>query len=228
MTYYVKFRYTLLPDHLDDIKSFNGYFLRNYLNIFKAEYITIGLEKMNKLGEETHPHIHVHFTTDVKIGAIRTALSRFWQTDENDKRKGLAKYSLKEEEDVIEKNRFFRYAWKQSRDYPSLEKLPDNFMISEELKCAQEEFQQLVLANRSKMEKTLDKSTTYSKLCVYLETVTPKDLGHLVSSVSEFYLKEGMAMNAATIAGYVTTYAINNGILEKDKFDKKILSLVML
>ena len=227
---YIKFRYTLSARDLGDLPRFNQYVVKKFLSFFKATNVTIGLEKLNKLGEETHQHIHIHFMTEVKIGTIRTALGRFW-TEEEDKRTGNQKYSLREELDVKDPNRFWRYAWKQgARQYNVYENLfgLEGFDPDVEMKCAQEEYKMIVEVNRHKMEKELDKTSTYSKIVEYLEGTKPQNLREVVSQTNDYYMKECSSMNANTIAGYVTNYAIQNKFIDKSKYDDKIYSMVLL
>ena len=227
---YIKFRYTLSERDLADLPRFNQYVVKKFLSFFKATTITIGLEKLNNEGEPTKDHIHIHFMTEVKIGTIRTALGRFW-TEEEDKRTGNQKYSLREELDVKDPNRFWRYAWKQgARQYNVYENLfgLEDFDPVVEMKCAQEEYAMIVDVNRLKKQKQQDKTNTYNKIVKYLEETKPQNLKEVVSQISDFYLKEGMSMNASTIVGYVTNYGIQHKFIDKLKYDEKMLLMVLL
>lgn len=227
---YIKFRYTLSEKDLEDLPRFNHCVVKKYLSIFKATIITMGYEKLNNEGEETKKHIHIHFMTEIKIGTIRTALGRFWD-EEEDKRKGNQKYSLREELDVVDLNRFFRYVWKQGRRvYKDFEKIDDleNFDPDVELKCAEEEYAMIVDVNRLKKQKQQDKTNTYNKIVKYLEETKPQNLKEVVTQIGDFYIKEGMSMNMQTIVGYVINYGIQYKLIDRSKYDERILAMVLL
>lgn len=229
MAKYYKLRYTFNNDiqELDDKKE-----VINRLNDFKhnelPEWIAklemidylYGIEELDKFGDATKIHIHIHFTSDKDCGTIRKWLTRRWK-EQGDDRTRAALYSLKQEEDVKENDRFFRYVLKQkSQPYKNfmgcglikdltLEKLNEMRLL------AHEEWNTLVEVNRKKREKELKKDSTYDKICKYLEDKKISGQYDIATHILDFYMEEGMSINTNTIAGYVLTYGMINGYIDK-------------
>lgn len=229
MADYVKFRYTLeegFPKHLIP------QLIKDFIEIITPVFLVVGYETKNKVGEQTHPHLHLHFTTDKKVETIRKALTRKWKS-EGETRTRAALYSLKYEEDVNDVDFFFRYPLKQgNNDYDKFNIYPDGFDKDVQIKCAIEYYNTSVTINRQKMEKELNKTSTYDKLEEYLNNIA-SDLPYINSSnviklAVEFYIENKMAINAATIHGYCVTYCVTKGLIDKSVIYEKIKSLGIL
>lgn len=220
---YVKFRYTLEKDekHISAITSFKTLFSN-------AKIMTIGFEEKDKLGSPTHPHIHFHMLIPDKIANIRGRLKTLFKLNE-EKRKGNELYSLCEEKDVKDVNRFFRYPWKQGGRQTLLENLHGlvDFDVDVEMKCAMEEYSRSCQFNNDKVERST-RPNTYDKIKELFIEKPPLSLIEVIDRIRDFYILEGLACNPATIAGYATTYSLSTGLLDKELFSKKILSLVLL
>jgi len=193
-----------------------------------AKVMTIGYEEKDKLGNPTHPHIHMHMLIDDKIANIRGRLKTVFKTD-GEARKGNELYSLAEEKDVLDVNRFFRYVWKQGGRIKKSEVLGDliDFDPEIEIKCAIEEYSRSVQYNNDKVDRSC-RANTYDKIKLLFIEKPPTSLRQVVDDIRDFYIKEGLACNASTIAGYATTYSLSVGLLNKDLFSEKIMSLVIL
>lgn len=232
MVNYVKLRYTL-----DPTTSFPGREIANlvkgtiqeYLDIIDPYVVVIGYETKNKLGEETHPHIHLHFTTDKATDTIRKALTRKWK-NEGDERTRAALYSLKHEEDVKDEDFFFRYPLKQGGEnlFHKYNVYPIGFDVELQIKLANEFYNTSVTVNRNKMEKELSKTSTYDKLQEYLDPLELKTTHEVMSKTYDFYLENKMAMNVNTIHGYCVTYCCATGLIDKCVILEKIKSLGIL
>jgi len=228
MANYIKFRYTLevgCPHHLKQLKA--G-LIQDYIDIITPVFMVIGYETKNKLGEETHPHIHIHFTTDKKVETIRKALTRKWK-DEHETRTRAALYSLKQEDDVKDQDFFFRYPLKQGNNiFDKYNLYPPTFDKEIQIKCANEYYNTSVTINRAKMEKELNKTSTFDKLQEFLDPLELKTTNEVISKTYDFYLENKMAMNVNTIHGYCITYCCLNNLIEKSVILDKIKSLGIL
>jgi len=216
---FVKFRYTLREKETPDARLFSFLF-------DKASIITAGYEVKDKFGKPTHPHIHYHMLINDKIANIRGRLKTFFKA-EDETRSGNELYSLAEEKDVKDLNRFFRYVWKQGGRARGVEKLKllKHFDIDTEVKCAMEEYLRSCQFNNDKIDKST-RANTYDKIVALLLDNPPTTVKQVIDRIRDFYIKEGLACNASTIAGYATTYSLGHGLLDPEAFSLKVLSLI--
>lgn len=236
MNYY-KLRYTLAPWDLEDLESFYRNINYEWFAIMRPELFTIGLEDKNMFGEPTHPHIHIHFTSDKKIKNIRDCLVKLWRSDVRENRQRASLYSLVEEADVKNDNYFFRYVYKQGgmvkhawRDttYCKIKAIP-GFDVAQEQLLAMEQYSQVVEVNNKKREKQTQKDSTFDRICVFLEAYPGEpasDEADICLRIAEFYVQEGLACNTSTMAGYAVTYCVKVGILDKSYLVKKMMALI--
>jgi len=219
---YVKFRYTLAEDEKkEQVRYFNSFFE-------KATIMTIGYEELDKCGKPALPHIHYHMFIDDKIANIRGRLKTLMKTN-GEERKGNALYSLTEEKDVLDINRFFRYVYKEGGRITVGEKIKllKDFDPAVEVKCSVEERQRSIQFNNDKVERSL-RLNTYDKIKELFVAKPPVDLAEVISRITDFYIEEGLACNASTMSGYATTYGLSVGLIDKRVFNLKIMSLCML
>lgn len=202
------------------------------LVISKALHYVYGVEHLNKFGEPTKIHAHIHFTSESKIESIRKSLQR-WFKDDEEVRKGTELYSLVEEKDVIEVERFFRYPLKQVNFHITDENNTDRFgyFIGDECNIEQmrllahEEWKKGVEVHLKNRERLCSKDTTYDKLAKYLNEKNCESFKQAIKMIVEFYAQEGMAMNINTMGGYAVTYSVKAGFLSPDYVASKIEKL---
>lgn len=223
MNYY-KFRFTASPDDdifsQDKIRATIGEFLGLLAN--DSELYTWGIETMDKFGDLTHKHVHIHFCCDVKIGTLRKRFQR-WRESElgvrwSGGRTGNVLYSLTQEEDVLDLKRFFRYPFKQVSERELIstvnQKFPPNFNLYEEVGLAHEEWKRHVDMNRKKRDDLL-KPVTRDKIFEYLDEkfkdrqTTKRDI---LIALMQFYADEERAANKQTIIGYTQTAMWRYGV----------------
>lgn len=206
---FFKFRYTLADG---DIPRAKMYLQAYFLNESEEYYAACGYETLNKLNENTHPHLHMHFVVKGKtIGAIRKALQRDFKS-QNEKRKGNVLYSLSEEEDVKDVNRFLRYVWKQggrqSREAGFRESLPADMDVDLEVALAREEQERMWEFNKKKQAEALRPSTK-DKLFEYLDGLNEQNKfsskREILIKIMEYYNSEEKSANKQTIMGYLQT-----------------------
>lgn len=243
MSNFYKFRFTFGSDIQDEenksvlrhkIGSAMEYGIGDEIKKYAIHYV-MGVESLNKLGEPAKFHFHIHFTSDAKIGAIRKNLQRYFSSVEEG-RKGNDLYSLQQEKDVKDIDRFFRYPLKQISDKITqrqkdrvdwnLDLATDELEYIElQRKLAYEEWNKECQRNRMKMDKVLDKESTFDKLCKYLEDKETQDVECIIKHILEFYKENGLSMNLNTIRGYALTYCVKKDLIPIEALVSKIFPL---
>lgn len=135
---YIKFRYT--PPEITKWTREDYLKLVHWVHLKScAKYISFGVEQLDKLGEKTHQHIHIHLYTckkaeskdgvhEARAGQLRKAFTRSDYYKDTEIR-GNKLYSCKAVLDCKDPQRFFRYVWKQkSTDVPKTHALLSAYM----------------------------------------------------------------------------------------------------
>lgn len=223
----IKLRYTLYPESGQStfekqIDYLNTLGIKEYLHILEPQNIVIGFEKLNNLGEFTHPHIHFHFSTDKNIGAIRKGLTRYWK-DSGETRIRAALYSLKQEDDVKDLTAFYRYPLKQlNKEFHNFNKYPVDFDLKLQTVLANEQYNQVVEIARAKALSDSNKQSTFDKLLIYLDELKPNSKETVLSLTLKYYKREKLSMNISTMAGYALTYCSINDLVSDELILEKL------
>lgn len=243
MAKYYKLRYTFGEDinETEDI-SMAKQALKTYLtdelpqwkeHLGMIDY-SYGVEFRDKFGEQTKRHIHIHFSSDKELGGMRRWLTRRWKS-QGEERTRASLYSFVEEDDVKDEDRFYRYPLKQCKDPMfntpiTLHRIfvqGINKEKAEELrKLAYDEWVRLCEINIKKRDTQLNKDSTYSKIEKYLGQMDISTYGQVRDKVIEFYMKEGMAINVNTIAGYIVTYSLNRGFVDPSRISDRLDKII--
>jgi len=221
---FIKFRYTFnegisLADQMSAAMTCIGVISDNAL------YRTVGIERLNNLGRPAQPHIHIHMATTSKIGALRKAFTRSDLYKNSNGRKGNSLYSLTEEDDVIEIERFFRYVYKENCDFPlKYQRLPPSFDIELQRALAREEREQQIARNL-KAEAKRNEPSTADKLFEYLDGLNEQSKFSskipLMEAIIDYYTSKESPLNQTTIVGYHYTAMIRYGIMTKNSLATK-------
>lgn len=236
---YVKFRYSL-PEHTHDWHEI----CETLVPVFRVHNIcTAGYENKNKMGADTHPHIHIHFNTKDSVKNIR-ARFKTWLKNRNDGRtedgnagsenKVYAMGTPKENEGLRSIERFARYPWKQGNRIPFKgEKVPEDWDAEEikfQIERASAEYA-LNAENRLKAAKKAEEkaaNSTFAKIAKSCEESEPKTFGAVIEVAIDVYVRHEIAMNLQTMTGYCLTYAVGKGMIPKSAICKKIYSIAGL
>lgn len=236
---FVKFRYTLPKDVRDWDEI-----CKSLVPVFRIHDVcTAGYEDKNKLGADTHPHIHIHFNTKDTVKNIR-ARFKTWLKNRGDSRtedgnagsenKAYAMGTPKENEGLRSIERFARYPWKQGYRIRFLgEKVPldwDDEEIKFQVERASAEYA-LNAENRLKAQKKAEEkaaNSTYAKIQKGCEESSPKTFGQVIDVAIDVYVRHEMAMNLQTMTGYCLTYAVGKGMISKESIRKKIFGIAGL
>lgn len=218
---YIKFRYTFPEGCNPDINAVKQLFYGTFKKLTGEDtpIVTAGIEKLNKLNEPTHTHIHIHIKTIQKQPAVRTAFKSWIEKEcKTETRKGNALYSIKQELDVEDDERFFRYCWKQNR-CKWIEKGTQDWDTKTMEACAKEEQERMWEFNKKQQAKQLRKNTK-DLLMDYLDNQhlekPYKDDMTILVDIIKYYDAEGKSANENTIMGYLQT-ALWRFKLEKHK-----------
>lgn len=220
----VKFRYTFSSDESEiglaiaRAKELYGTLMIDQRTLEnKAKEVSIGIEALNKCGEPTAKHLHINFSMADKIGNIRRRIQRFFKSVE-EKRKGNDLYSCVEEKDVIDRDRFLRYPFKQcnTANWPrenkllkDWNKLPDDFDYASQSQAAYEEWVRNVDYHIEARMRRDAKVATRNELVDYLDSQPPEtrvsEHALLVSMLHYYSDGEFRSANKSTIMGYLNT-----------------------
>jgi len=214
--HFLKFRYTFnegisLAEQMSASVTCLGLLTDN------AVMRSVGIERLNNLGRPAQPHVHIFFATTTKIGALRKAFTRSDLYKNSNGRKANSLYSLTEEDDVKDENRFFRYVFKENRDFPmKYQKLPESFNFEIEAACAKEERELQIERNLKSEAKNLAPSTK-DKLFEYLDGLNEQSKFttklQILMKIIEYYTSEEKSLNHSTTMGFLNTALIRYGIL---------------
>lgn len=225
---FVKFRYTFPTDSIIGSTRDIHCYISKYIEIIHPIHMVVGFESKDKFGQPTQSHIHIHFQTNADVGSIRTALRRFWEK-EGETRQRAALYSLKEEVDVVDIDRFWRYPLKQGdKTLEKFQKYPDGFDASLQRALAVEQYNNLVEVNNKKRDTEIGKESTYSKLKKYLDQVPLSTSREVNARVLDYYEQEEMSMNLKTMTGYTLTYCVQKKLVQKSVLLARMDELLFL
>jgi len=224
---HIKFRYTFTgtyesyaEEHPELFEDAFSNLVSQFIEAINPLYVTCGLEDLDKFGEKTHLHVHIHAVTPKKIDAIRKAVQKIFK-ETGEERKGNALYGLSQVRDCLDQKRLLRYPYKQSRRnlgdmsfFQKLNKEPADFDHFLETELAVEEWERAVEVNRHKRERALNPNT-FEKFEAYMTDKEVISLADIAGHMHDFYLKEKMSMNLKTMGGYIRTYAVTTNIISR-------------
>lgn len=220
--HYYAFRYTLDPE-INVAHYFNAT-EHIFLDKMNAEYFTIGYETMNKYGELTNPHIHIHFATYDNMASIRARFVRYWKKND-ESRSGNALYSLsayKGKTEIQDYNRFFAYPLKQNgKQFDKImTKLPPDFDLDKMRELAYAEWCRNIDHNKKQRERAESKESTYDKIESELDDKEVSSIEDIQDVIIEFYKVNKLSANFKTMMGYVNTYRLRKGYMSKEEARK--------
>lgn len=228
---FIKFRYTFSPAEADPNVAFEkiakivGY-LKTPAEMTEmiSRPMTIGVEEKDKCGNKTDKHLHVHFQSVSTVGTIRQRIMRFFKSID-EKRKGNKLYSLTQEEDVKDNDRFFRYPYKQGLldDWPLENYLakkynifPEAFDYDLQMRIAYEEWSRDVEFNCETKRRKEAKEALKDELFIYLQGLPENERNTpnlLLISILKYYVEGERVCNKQTILGLLNTACLKFGLI---------------
>jgi len=216
-----KFRYTLTADEFvyDTIPAL----MDHILTLFGAIHYVAALEEKNGFMEPTHPHVHVHFTSELKLENMRSGF-KSWRHGLKDFRKGTEMYAFKLEVDVIDSDRFFRYPLKQ--EHPNVDAIaaaPQGFDFGLQAYTAHDEWVREAEKKIAKRTKDALKTTVFGRMTVAIETEGVKftTVSGIACWMFDYYAANGMAPCYQTISGYAALHARATNLITTQEWVEK-------
>jgi len=189
--------------------------LREQYNIKK---MTGGLETLNRAGDRTWCHLHIHFDATEQRDTIARYIKRYLGETYSQQTVGVKFFSLKP--DVARHlEDFMRYPLKQGLDrrlcygYSDAElEIMHGAAQSSYIKCQE--------INQSKLDKSDNSDTLFERLKIYLDKSEKMETEKvpLLIAATKFYVEENKPINRHTIQGYVDTYRLQKGFITYEQY----------
>lgn len=193
---------------------------RNLANKLISQYtiskMTGGIETLNKDGDRTWCHLHLHFDAIENRDTIAKYIKRYLTDTYDQTCHGPKSFSLKPEA-VRSLDDFYSYAIKQSLD----KKLCYGF-TDEQLEMShgigKGTFLKVQQVRQAKMDKQDNSDTMFERLKKHLEQTQEIKKGKLLIAATKFYVEENKPINRTTIMGYVDTYMLQKELITYEEF----------
>ena len=240
---YFKFRLTLSEDSVTEGNS--GFWTPSRLHRLAKPYVdkiikgysannlwTGAVEVLDKFGNFTRPHLHLHFASSHKKDTILTCIKRLYKAINDEVMKGVGVYALIIETHINEE-RFFKYPLKQLHEAGLRNNMtnPTNYPadVFETMRhTAHDQWKFGCEVNNTKSARHEAVLTRYERMCEYLVKSTPEcpnqptTLTEVIKGICHFYIKENAPLNMQTIKGYALQYCLKTGIMDLDVFVENI------
>lgn len=223
---YVKFRYDFTDMEMSDVTISHVmeviYRLLSPKGDGSVYSGVVGVENKNRYGEVIKTHMHYSFMTTEKPESIRR---RFMRT----KSKKVESYSLAEETDVVDFNRFFRYALKQydpstfEYKYYSRIPLPPNFDLMLQQHFAYDEWERGTQILSKARVKRDSRASVYERIIdqVAESGVIFLDLRQVQDYVLDYFLDNNLPPDRNKIMNMADGLAIRSHIIDRDDYFRR-------
>ena len=178
--------------------------------------MTGGIETLNRAGDRTWCHLHIHFDATEQRDTIARYIKRYLSDTYDQQVVGVKYFSLKP--DVARHlEDFMRYPLKQGLDL----KLCYGY-TEDELQimhgAAQSSYIKVQEINQQKIDKSDNSDTMFERLKKNLEQSDTTEKVALLILATKFYVEENKPINRNTIQGYVDTYRLQKGYITYEQF----------
>jgi len=219
-----KFRFTFTEqdktfDYNDKIprwRTISQRLLTELLQHYTITHATGGIETLNKCGDRTWCHLHLHFDAIESKDTIRKFIDRFL-TKYDQNHHGVKCISLKPEAMLRSKQDFYSYPMKQSFNY----KLVYGY-TEEEARLLHEigksSYLKVQQVNQQKLDKMDNSDTMFERLKTHLGHTTKTSKLDLLIEATKFYVKENKPINRTTVQGYVDTYMLQAELITYEQY----------
>jgi inhibitor of KinA sporulation pathway (predicted exonuclease) len=221
-----KFRFTFTEQdkafeyekELPKFKAISRNLVRKLLDTYRITKLTGGVETLNRAGDRTWCHLHLHFDAVENKETIARLIKRYLADNYSQNVTGVKYFCLKPD---VAKNidEFMRYPLKQTFDKSLCYGYTD-----EELeimhKVAQASYIKCQEINQAKLDKSDNSDTLFERLCTYLKSTSNATKTLLLISATKFYVEENKPINRQTILGYVDNYMLREKIITYEDYWK--------
>jgi len=219
-TYHLKFRFDYIEE-LDNYCNATHQVISTLTGGAVPYTGTVGVETLNALGARIKPHLHYHFETFEKPDTIRARVKRAYPD-----RKRF--YTLKEEQDVIDRDRFYRYCHKQIEpinldvhleSYRRV-KLPDNYDVVLQNQLAFEEWTKSRDIMTEKNKENLSRLTVYEKILILIKSDNPEltTVSQCKLYVLDYYTRHNIPPQKQKIIDMAMGISLSRGIITQAQY----------
>jgi len=219
-----KFRFTFTEQdksfeyekELPRFKTIARHLVQKLLDTYNIGKLIGGVETLNRAGDRTWCHLHIHFDAIENKETIARLIKRYLADNYTQNVTGVKYFMLKPD---VAKNidEFMRYPLKQTFD----KKLCYGY-TDEELeimhKVAQSSYMKCQEINQAKLDKSDTADTLFERLCRYLEQTQDNKKSPLLISATKFYVEENKPINRHTIVGYVDNYMLRKNLITYEDY----------
>lgn len=185
-------------------------------SMYQIEELTGGCEQLNKRGERTWYHTHIHFSAIENKETISRMIKRFLSDTYNQEVTGVKAYSFKPDH-PRDKRLFFQYPLKQMLDFKMCYGFTESDLQILHL-AAKSSYEIVCQVNNAKMDKKDNLDSLFERLKMKLEQSQEIKKGKLLVIASKFYVEEQRPLNRATISGYVDCYMLEKEIITHEQY----------
>ncbi len=184
---------------------------------YKISKLTGGIETINKDGDRTWCHLHVHFASVGLRDTIAKFIREYLRDTYDQDTKGIKHFQLKPWALLNSERGYYQYCLKESLD-PQL----CYGFTSEDLNQMHEVAKESLLKVQEIRQKKLCKKDTseclYDRLCDYLDKTKCTNRSALRCHTSTFYVEDKRALNKQTMSGYVDTYMLSKKYITHEEY----------
>lgn len=185
------------------------------LGYFYLGQCTSGYEFQNKRHEHCKAHLHISFmSTKIKKNMNKT-IKRFMEENDQDYL-GNSCYSFKEQPQIRDMDRFWRYPLKQRLAYSVCRGFTDQRLLDWH-NIATGLWNDGCQYWQEKDDKRDKDDTLYLKVLSLLKRTNDNSKRAIAKTFYEYYHKEHKPINRTTIAGYVCTAQLDTGSMTIDE-----------
>ncbi len=171
-----------------------------------------GIEFLNKLGEYTYAHFHLHFYSVSPRDTIAKQYRRILEDRFDDQESRGIKAFYLHATPTRDDDKFWRYPLKQGKDYKltsgfPYEKIDHMFQVAHDSwKIGQE----VALAKNDKRDSA---DTLFDRAREKIKKLNPQSKIEITKCFIEFYKEDSKPINRQIITGYVTLYQLHEGLI---------------
>lgn len=188
------------------------------LEQYTITHLTGGIETMNRRGERTWCHLHIHFDAIENKDTILRYIKRYMESTYDQCVKGV-KYIVLKPDIAKCVDEFYRYPLKQSLDKKLCYGYTDQ-QLEVMHQVAKSSYMKCQEVNQAKMDKSDTADTMFERLCIYLKKTLLTTKTPLLIEATKFYVEENKPINRHTILGYVDNYMLRENLISYEDYWK--------
>lgn len=193
----------------------------NLVNKLMSQYtinkLTGGIETLNKDGDRTWCHLHLHFDAKELKETIARYIKRYLTDTYDQTCVGVKCFSLKPEAMLRSVDEFYQYPLKQTLN----KKLCYGFTEAELGHLhgvARSSYLKVQQVRQQKMDKLDNSDTLFERVKKKLEQAQETEKGRILISITKFYVEENKPINKNVIQGYCDLYMLQKELISYEDY----------